>query len=195
MDDSWTGGLSFTSCIIAFTINTSLQSRDFLLGSELSSYGFIPIGTFERLIGKVLAWSSRTSQDVTSGTICKNLLILRFGSQRFRLMILPELNSIRLDVEGENPMPVYVRVMEMLDSIVRECMTFILVFTMFAVSSSSSAAATTTGVQMQMRIDSSAVFVSKSSVERAVKDADSVLAREDAGVVLSAAQLKSLFVR
>jgi hypothetical protein len=190
MGNNWGTGLSYSTCLIVFTINASVASRAILRGAELASYGFIPIGTFERLIGKVLAWSTRTSgDDVASGNIYKNLLILRFGSQRFRLMILPDLNCIRLDVEGENPLPVYQRVMEMVDSVVKECMSFIVVFTMFVVP-------TDVGTGVGAQLDSSAVFVNKENVQRAVAG-DVMLSRvfDDVSVELGSVRLKELYGR
>jgi len=188
--DNWGTGVSYSTCVIVFTIDTYVASKAILRGAELASYGFIPIGTFERLIGKVLAWSTRTSgDDVASGNIYKNLLILRFGSQRFRLMILPDLNCIRLDVEGENPLPVYQRVMEMVDSVVKECMSFIVVFTMFVVP-------TDVGTGVGAQLDSSAVFVNKENVQRAV-DGDMMLSRvfDDVSVELGSVRLKELYGR
>ena len=178
--DNWTSGPSYSTCLIVFSTNESVKSKPVFIGSELSSYGFFPIGTFERLIGKMVAWSSRTSAGTDGCPMFKNMLTLRFGSQRFRLSLIPELNSIRLDVEGENPLPVYRRVMELLGEVVKEAMNFIVIVTVLPLT-------------IENLLATSSAFVNLDNVELAVADSGRVIARDDINVVLTSPQLRDRF--
>ena len=48
--------------------------------------------------------------------------MLSYGNQQFRLVHIPEIHCIRLDIEGEHPLPVYDRISEQIDICIKECM-------------------------------------------------------------------------
>ena len=95
-------GASYQTCYFVFSSSEDMKAKCIIQSSDLRSDGFLPNGLFERLIGKVVGWCQFTSKDVQIDTdlLFKDLVILRYGRQCFRLSLQQDLNSIRLDVEG-----------------------------------------------------------------------------------------------
>jgi hypothetical protein len=59
----------------------------------------------------------------------KREAILTFGNQRFRLTNQIEYNSIKVEVEGSNPLAIHERLLKQLQKIIKECMKTLRVFT------------------------------------------------------------------
>ena len=95
-------GASYQTCYFVFSSSEDMKAKCIIQSSDLRSDGFLPNGLFERLVGKVVGWCQFTSKEVQINTdlLFKDLVILRYGRQRFRLSLQKDLNTIRLDVEG-----------------------------------------------------------------------------------------------
>jgi hypothetical protein len=95
-------GASYQTCYFVFSSSEDMKAKCIIQSSDLRSDGFLPNGLFERLIGKVVGWSQFTSKVVQIDTnlLFKDLVILRYGQQPFRLSLLQDLCLIRLDVVG-----------------------------------------------------------------------------------------------
>jgi hypothetical protein len=91
-------GASYQTCYIVFS-SKDLGNKSIIKLTDLRSDGFLPDGIFQRLIGKVVGWCQLTSK-VNVDLLFKDLVILRYSRQRFRLSLKQDLSSIRLDVEG-----------------------------------------------------------------------------------------------
>jgi hypothetical protein len=90
-----------------FTLVQQLGTASAVTEADLKESGFLPGGTFERIMGKALSWSQDTAKgsavNLDSVVLHKNLAIMSFGNQRFRLALCPEIHCVRVDVEGINP--------------------------------------------------------------------------------------------
>jgi hypothetical protein len=95
-------GASYQTCYFVFSFSEDMKIKRIIQSSDLRSDGFLPNGLFERLVGKVVGWCQFTSTYVQIDTdlLFKDLVILRYGRQCFRLSLQQDLNTIRLDVEG-----------------------------------------------------------------------------------------------
>ena len=95
-------GASYQTCFFVFSSSEDMKIKRIIQSTDLRSDGFLPNGLFERLLGKVVGWCQFTSKMVQIDTdlLFKDLVILRYGRQCFRLSLQQDLNSIRLDVEG-----------------------------------------------------------------------------------------------
>jgi hypothetical protein len=95
-------GASYQTCYFVFSSSEDIKRKRIIQSSDLRSDGFLPNGLFERLVGKVVGWCQFTSKEVQIDTdlLFKDLVILTYGRQCFRLSLQQESSSIRLDVEG-----------------------------------------------------------------------------------------------
>ena len=108
----WKDVLHHNSCyFVFFTHKESMLSC--LCPSYLKTECFLPQGLMERVLGRV-------SND--GAEINRNFAVLSYGRTKFRLVSIPDLNCIRLDVEGEHPLPVYSHVREQIITCVNEFM-------------------------------------------------------------------------
>jgi hypothetical protein len=96
---------AFQSCILVFTVDPRFLANVTTLQGNHRSSGFLPSGLFERIISKLSLWCQTTSRYSTfshrNNVAHRNLAILHFGNQRFRLVACPLVNSIRVDIQGE----------------------------------------------------------------------------------------------
>ena len=121
-----------TTCVFVFSSSASIANFPTITQDELLTSGFLPSGLFERIIGKALIWSQSTSRGgfhVRDAVIHKNLAILQFGSQRFRLITYPQVGCIRVDIDGRAPLVVHDRLLEQVQKVISECMKSLVVFT------------------------------------------------------------------
>ena len=81
--------------------------------SHLKSECFLPQGLMERLLGRV---SNEDTQ------LYQNYAVLSCERQQIRLVCFPEINCIRLDIEGEHPLSVHNNIHEHINSCVKEYM-------------------------------------------------------------------------
>jgi len=95
-------GTPYHTCYFIFSSSKDMENNHIIRLADLRSDGFLPNGLFERLIGKSIGWCQLTSKvpQINMDLLFKDLVILRYGRQRFKLSLLNDLNSIRLDVEG-----------------------------------------------------------------------------------------------
>ena len=96
------GGASYQTCYFMFSSSRDMKTKRIIQLSDLLSGGFLPNGLFERLVGKVVGWCQFTSKlvQIDMDLLFKDLVILRYGRQSFRLSLQQDLSLIRLDVEG-----------------------------------------------------------------------------------------------
>ena len=123
-DDQWKSIRHSVSCYFVFTVDARMHSAKSYNFSSLQNEGFLPRGLMERLIGKAAQWSQLTNiidiHDITR--LYQNYALLSYGNQRFRLVCIPEINCIRLDIEGEHPLPIHNRISEQINICIKECM-------------------------------------------------------------------------
>jgi hypothetical protein len=100
-------GDSYQTCYFVFSSSEDIKIKRIIQSSDLRSDGFLPNGLFERLVGKVIGWCQFTSKDVQIDTdlLFKDIAILRYGRQCFRISLQQDLNTICLDVEGMVRLP------------------------------------------------------------------------------------------
>ena len=123
-DDNWSSVKIFNSCYFVFSVVSTLNRLQIMPLLQLIKECFLPKGIMERLIGKVVQWSQLTN--ITNvyfvPRLYQNYVVLLFGRQQFRLVCIPRINCIRLDVEGEHPLPVHHRIFEQIAKCIKECM-------------------------------------------------------------------------
>jgi GTPase SAR1 family protein len=122
----WTD-LAYESAHLVFTLSIEkLESFGVIETADLQSYGFLPGGMFERVVGKALSWSQDTARggrlNLRSVVLHKDVAVLSFGRQRFRLVHCPDLHCVRVDIEGSNPIGVLQKLLTIVDKIIDECM-------------------------------------------------------------------------
>ena len=122
------GAPSPTSTFYFFISPISFASK---LGSralslqEMSSFRFLPQSLFVRLVCRTISWIQETSSGFSSSSIARhlisthnNFLLLKYGSQVFRICFLERDNLILVEVEGKNPIPVYRRISQPLQDVI-----------------------------------------------------------------------------
>ncbi|KAJ1434190.1 hypothetical protein B484DRAFT_394161, partial [Ochromonadaceae sp. CCMP2298] len=126
----WTSA-PYSTCYVVLTASSSLHKITPLTHKDLHSEGFLPRGLVERLIGKAVMWCQETAAEANSHNLelFQDVVVLTFGSQRFRLKGCPEQNAIRVDVEGQSPLAVHERILGMVARIISECMKSLHFFT------------------------------------------------------------------
>ena len=138
---SWTDDV-YQSCLFFFTVDSNLASKITMSQSDLVSKGFLPSGFFERLLSKILLWCQSTSRyskfSYDSVVVYRNMAILHFGSQRFRMSLCPRINSIRVDIEGQHPLAVHSTLVDIIDKSISECFQTLTCFTVLFRSGSGS---------------------------------------------------------
>lgn len=94
-------GAYYQTCFFVFSTSEDLMKR-YIQVTDLKSAGFLPNGLFERIVGKAVEWCQLTSniEQINTNLLFKDLVLLKYGGQRFRLRLLQDLNMIRLDVVG-----------------------------------------------------------------------------------------------
>jgi GTPase SAR1 family protein len=128
---SWTDA-AFSSCYFVFTLSDELSQSSTLTEADLKSAGFLPGGMFERIVGKALSWSQDTAVgcafDLQSALLHKDVAVLAFGRQRFRLVHCADIHCVRVDVEGDHPVGVQQKLQDFIFRIIDECMKSLLCF-------------------------------------------------------------------
>ena len=119
-DDAWNVN-AFLTCYFVFSTRSEQSHIIPLL--QLRNECFLPTEMMERLIGKVVKWCHLPSIASIFGlpVLYQNYALLSYRSQRYRLISLPVLNCIRLDIEGEHPLPVHYRIQEQIKECVDVC--------------------------------------------------------------------------
>ena len=123
----------YSTCYLVFTLVDDLEMSPNLTEADLHSAGFLPGGMFERMIGKAISWSQDTARssniNIQNILLYKDIAILTFGRQRFRLIHCPDLHSIRVDIEGDHPIGIQQKLLSFALKIIDECMKSLHCFT------------------------------------------------------------------
>ena len=121
----WTDQRS-SSCYLVFTLAEDLEQSSTLTEADLRSAGFLPGGMFERIVGKALSWSQDTARGssitLQSVLLHKDVAVLAFGGQRFRLVHCADLHCVRVDIEGDHPIGIQQKLLDFACKIIDECM-------------------------------------------------------------------------
>lgn len=124
------------SCLFLFMpkANDCLQSMQGYASTEdIQKLCFLPIGLFERVVVRVISWCQTqlgSSFCLSDLNLDRKSVVLPFGGCMFRLTFCPNVNSIRLDVEGENAFGVYERINRLIDAVLTECFKCLTFFAM-----------------------------------------------------------------
>jgi GTPase SAR1 family protein len=122
----------FSSCYFVFTLYDDLGRSSVISKAWLKSAGFLPGGVFERIVGKALSWSQDTALDGAfdpdNSSLHKDVAVLAFGRQRFRLVHCADIHCVRVDVEGAHPIGVQQKLQHFILRIIDECMKSLLCF-------------------------------------------------------------------
>jgi hypothetical protein len=130
---NWTEASSIVNaCVFVFSVSKSFRNNSTINMEDLKRDGFLPSGLFERVIGKAVAWSQSTSKEtfhLSDALLFKDVAVLCFGRQRFRLTSYPMLGCMVVDIEGKSPISVHDRLLEQIRSVMSECMQSLDCFT------------------------------------------------------------------
>jgi predicted flap endonuclease-1-like 5' DNA nuclease len=98
----------------------------------LHKLGFLPIGIYERIVGKAITWCKQTAPAFlfNARSLTKYEAILFFGNQQFRITCFPHINAIGVEISGSNPIVVYNRIETMIQSTIAENMKSLKYFTL-----------------------------------------------------------------
>ena len=90
-------------CYFYFSLSHDLGPE--FLKQKMEAEGFLPKGVMERLIAKTVASYRLESlnEPHDSLPLYQNYAKLLLGPQLFRLICLPDMNCIRVDIEGDHP--------------------------------------------------------------------------------------------
>lgn len=135
----WTAQ-SYSTCFFVFSTSSCLKERHVLTSQALKQEGFLPSGVFERLLARGCIWSQKTTLEAMQqleGMLFKNVAALPFGGQNIRLVIREDVNCIQMDVEGMNPLGAFHRVKDQIETIIKECMQSLRVFSALEIPISS----------------------------------------------------------
>ena len=123
-DDLWEYVKHYETCYFVFSTASDFSAIQMLVRNQLKEECFLPRGLMERLIAKAVKRS--TLKDIANihcnRKLYSNYAALCYGRQMFRLISIPELNFIRLDVEGLHPLPVYKEISKLIEICVKECL-------------------------------------------------------------------------
>ena len=118
-------------CLLVFSCAPALSDRARLRPRDIASSGFLPRGLFERLICKAVDWSRIcTPEDcIVTDAIYRDVAELTFGSQRFRITAVPDLNSVEIRFPAGSPARLHRRLCQLVQQILSECMKSLRFFT------------------------------------------------------------------
>ena len=129
MVGNWGDQSEASSCYLFFTLSKVVEKKPELNCSTLKGDGFCPSGLFERILGKIVIWTQATSKEGLWNpemiALFKEVSVLSFGSRSFRLTASPNLkrlNCIRVDVQGSNPLVVVLKIVELVEQVIKESM-------------------------------------------------------------------------
>jgi len=124
-DHSWTDVSVHRRLYFVFTTSDKLLNRIDVTWQDCRDFGFLPSGLFERLLCKVVTWSEDTllGTSILGGRdIYRDEAVVRYGNQRFRVKLLPDVNAVQVDIEGSSPLAIHWRLKETVASLIAECM-------------------------------------------------------------------------
>jgi GTPase SAR1 family protein len=192
---NWTDG-AFSSCYFVFTLSAELEGASTVTEAELKSAGFLPGGMFERIVGKALSWSQDTAVgcvfDLQSALLHKDVAVLAFGRQRFRLVHCADIHSMRVDVEGAHPIGVQQKLQDFILSIIAECMKSLLCFAAVAFQSAAEESATTVQTGLCKTLQANELLIPLQQLRKASKG-ESMLVRKGGRALMTLPEIKSKY--
>ena len=124
---------SYNTCYFVFSTFSDFSSNTTTNLDDLRTFGFLPSGLFERIVGKAILWCQATTKaglfHISNVDLHRNVAVMCFGSQRFRIIYYAASNTIRADFEGRNPLVVHDRLVEIISETITECMKSLKCFT------------------------------------------------------------------
>ena len=111
-----------STCYFHFSL-TPIMPNVFSM-DKMESEGFLPNGLMERLIAKTVTLYRQENFDhlMTNLPLYQNYTKLLLGTQLFCLISLPEINCIRVDIDGDHPQRVHKWVKLQLEKCISECL-------------------------------------------------------------------------
>jgi GTPase SAR1 family protein len=193
--DGWTD-TAFSSCYFVFTLSEELGQASTLTAPELKSAGFLPGGMFERIVGKALSWSQDTAAvgcafDLQSALLHKDVAVLAFGRQRFRLVHCADIHCVRVDVEGVNPIGVQQKLQDFILRIIEECMKSLLCFTAVAFQSATESTAEAS-IRLCKTLQANELLIPLQQLRKAGKG-ESMLVRKGGRALMTLPEIKSKY--
>ena len=166
-----------SKCVLVFSIDDSFDelstTKSSYSLSEIQRDALLPSGLFMRVLGRAVAWSQQTSgATVDSMLLSAGSASLVFGSQNLRLTECRAERFISLEIEGQNPSAVLVRIKELVQSVLSEFLPMLRCSTLLPISNNSS-------------------FVSFQLVKKRLEDKADL--RLPGGSAVNQAQLQALF--
>ena len=114
------------TCYLAFSLNGDIKSEPYITPKRLHEDGFLPSGFFERVLGKCISWAQQTAPggtlELQKTLLKRDMAVVPFGNQLFRISPLADLNCIRVDAEGRSPLVITERVKELSLEVIEGCM-------------------------------------------------------------------------
>lgn len=187
----------YQSCFFVFTASNELGENSVLLQEDVRKEGFLPAGLFERIIGKAIAWCIATTKagkfNIRNVTLHKELAILSFGSQRFRLTLCPKINSVRVDIEGKNPLVIQGRLYDLMRDVMNECMRSLECFPALLFSPNQNSGVSDSDALSFCFGDNTSTMLLPLESIRSAAESQSVLMRPGGRKLMTDAETKKLF--
>jgi hypothetical protein len=112
-----------TTIYTMFTEREQLFYNNGLGPSDLKREGFLPPGAYNLVFLEVLKWATlqKTLDDgsLSDVILCRDMAVLYFRDQRFRLSHCAEQNILRLDVVSDNPLSIQRKLLNTIGSALR----------------------------------------------------------------------------
>ena len=127
-----------TRCVLVFSATDSFGSRKSSYNqADILRDGLLPTGLFSRLLGRAVAWSQQTSHATLDAMqLSADRASLVFGNQSLRLVECRSEKLISLEIEGRNPTAVQLRVLELIEKTLAECMPILACFVLLPLNPS-----------------------------------------------------------
>jgi hypothetical protein len=119
--DSWTDRPCHT-CYALFSLQSSAFDNSMLSFEDSKMQGFLPTGTYPRLVAKMVAASNNTKRSTDRNFLSLNCNVLYYGNQRFRFTNVPGYNLTRIDIEGKSPLALKDRILDQVHTVLDENM-------------------------------------------------------------------------
>ena len=121
IDGNWGQvGREVHCCYLIMTFGAKF-AKETIMKEDLHHECFWPTGIYERLLGKIFSWAQMSSNQPTHLHPFKDVSVLSFGGRYFRLVALPDLSSIRVDIQGNNANVIASKLRELVEQTIQEC--------------------------------------------------------------------------
>jgi len=186
--------LGYQTFYMFFTKKRRMTESPTVLLVDMATDGFLPDGLFQRLLCKVLRWCIQTSRkNIHDFGLFDTLVVLFFGSQRFRLQELPSLSAIRVDIEGANPRIVMDRLLEQAKEVISECMGALLVMVLVPFIDKNGPTSANQNILAGRENGEDRLLLSVSEIVRTAKDRGVLTNRAGGRQLLSSSEILQLY--